>query len=73
MNDDVKELIFGIAIGAAVQIFSWFFFHRRKQLKSHLERWLFNCFLTSFYVYGGIYLFLKRYNKELECGLTVKS
>jgi hypothetical protein len=31
MNDDVKELIFGIAIGAAVQIFSWFFFHRRKQ------------------------------------------
>jgi hypothetical protein len=30
MNDDVKELIVGIAIGAMVQIFSWFFFHRLK-------------------------------------------
>ena len=31
MNDDVKELIVGITIGAFVQVLSWFFFHRIKQ------------------------------------------
>ena len=28
MNDDVKELIVGIILGATIQIMSWYFFHR---------------------------------------------
>jgi hypothetical protein len=31
MNDDVKELIAGIALGALIQIASWYFFHRLKK------------------------------------------
>jgi hypothetical protein len=30
MNDDIKELVFGIVVGALFQIFSWTIFHRKK-------------------------------------------
>jgi hypothetical protein len=31
MNDDIKELVFGIVIGALFQVFSWTFFHGKKK------------------------------------------
>lgn len=33
MDDDVKELIVGIALGAMVQLVSWYFFHRFQKKK----------------------------------------
>ena len=31
MNEDIKELVFGIVVGALFQVFSWTFFNKKKK------------------------------------------